>query len=85
MQVYPVLLIAFIKRSPESPRWFVYYDRKKDARQALEDIYGRDEGKAKYDELLESHEKEEDMHVGYKDMFTPGHPQFHPTIVTIMG
>ena len=40
MQVYPVLLIAFIKRLPESPRWFVYHDRKNEARQALEDIYG---------------------------------------------
>ncbi|OCL08801.1 general substrate transporter [Glonium stellatum] len=85
MQIYPVLLIAFIKRLPESPRWLVYHNRKKDARQALENIYGYEEGKAKWDELLESHEKEKDAHVGYRNMFTPGHPQFHPTIVTIVG
>jgi MFS family permease len=84
MQVYPVLLLLFIERLPESPRWFIYHDRQKDAADALEDIYGKEQGKKKAEELLDAHEKERDMHVGYMDMLTPGHRQFHPTIITIM-
>jgi MFS family permease len=83
MQVYPVLLMAFVERLPESPRWFIFNDRQDDAKEALSEIYG-DEGKEKFDELLEQHEKEKDEKVGYMDMLTPSHPQFHPTMVTIM-
>jgi len=83
MQVYPVLLMAFVERLPESPRWFIFHDRQEDAKKALDDIYG-DEGKEKLDELLEQHEKEKDIKVGYMDMLTPGHEQFHPTMVTVM-
>lgn len=83
MQVYPVLLMAFVERLPESPRWFIFNDRTDDAKAALDDIYG-DEGKAKFEELVEQHEKEKDESVGYLDMVAPGHPQFHPTMVTIM-
>jgi MFS family permease len=83
MQVYPVLLMAFVERLPESPRWFIFNDRQDDAKAALEDIYG-DESKEKFDELIEQHEKEKDENVGYLDMVNPYHPQFHPTMVTIM-
>jgi MFS family permease len=83
MQVYPVLLMAVVERLPESPRWFIFHDRHDDAKKALDDIYG-DEGKEKLDELLEQHEKEKDVKVGYLDMLTPGHEQFHPTMVTVM-
>lgn len=83
MQVYPVLLMAFVERLPESPRWFIFHDRQDDAKSALEDIYG-DEGEEKLKELLEQHEKEKDEKVGYFDMLTPGNPQFHPTMVTVM-
>ncbi|KAF1831113.1 general substrate transporter [Decorospora gaudefroyi] len=83
MQVYPVLLMAVVKRLPESPRWFIFHDRQEDAKEALNDIYGN-EGKEKFDELLEQHEKEKDESVGYFDMLTPSHPHFHPTMVTIM-
>ncbi|KAF2190695.1 MFS monosaccharide transporter-like protein [Zopfia rhizophila CBS 207.26] len=84
MQVYPVLLIAFIERLPESPRWFIYQGRENDAQAALNDIYGT-EGEVKFDELMEAHEEEKDKYVGYLDMITPSHPQFHPTVITIMG
>ena len=84
MQVYPILLLAFIERLPESPRWFIYHDRDKDAKAALDDIYGA-EGDAKFEELLDVREKEKGHHVGYIDMITPSHDQFHPTIITIMG
>jgi MFS family permease len=83
MQVYPVILMAFVERLPESPRWFIFNDRQDDAKEALNEIYG-DEGKEKFDELMEQHEKEKDETVGYMDMLTPSHPQFHPTMVTIM-
>lgn len=83
MQVYPVMLMAVVERLPESPRWFIFNDRQDDAKEALNDIYG-DEGQEKFDELLEQHEKEKDESVSYLDMVTPGNPQFHATMVTIM-
>lgn len=83
MQIYPVLLMAVVERLPESPRWFIFNDRQDDAKEALNDIYGA-EGKDRFDELLEQHEKEKDEVVGYLDMVNPYHPQFHPTMVTIM-
>ena len=84
MQIYPVLLMAFVEHLPESPRWFVYNGRETDAQVALNDIYGN-EGDSKLDELLDAHEKEKDQHIGYIDMITPSHAQFHPTMITIMG
>jgi len=83
MQVYPVVLMALVERLPESPRWFIFNDRTDDAKTALNEIYG-DEAKEKLDELMEQHEKEKDESVGYLDMVNPHHPQFHPTMVTIM-
>ncbi|KAK5156096.1 hypothetical protein LTR04_005677 [Oleoguttula sp. CCFEE 6159] len=85
MQLYPVSLFAFIGRLPESPRWFVSNDKKDVAKDALEYIYGEEEGEKKFDELVESHDKEADETVTYKDMFTPSNPQFHPTMITVMG
>ncbi|KAF2083566.1 general substrate transporter [Saccharata proteae CBS 121410] len=84
MQAYPVLLLAFIERLPESPRWFVFNGKEEEAQEACEAI-DPGEGKQKFEMLKESHQQEADKHVGYKDMLTPGHPQFHPTIITIMG
>lgn len=86
MQIYPVLLLAFIERLPESPRWFVSKERHDDAKEALAVIYGEDDAEKKCDELVESHNNESDKPVGYMDMlFKPSHPQFHPTMVTVMG
>ncbi|KAK5175248.1 uncharacterized protein LTR77_000385 [Saxophila tyrrhenica] len=85
MQIYPVGLLAVIERLPESPRWFVFHDKYDEAQQALYNIEGEDEGKKKYDEMAEAASKERDEQVSYTDMFTPGHPQFHPTVITIMG
>jgi MFS family permease len=83
MQVYPVLLMAFVERLPESPRWFIFNDRQDDAKTALDSIYG-DEAKEKFDELVEQHEKEKEESVSYLDMVNPYNAQFHPTMVTIM-
>ncbi|KAF2130831.1 general substrate transporter [Dothidotthia symphoricarpi CBS 119687] len=83
MQVYPILLMAFVETLPESPRWFIFNDRIDDAKAALSDIYG-DESDKKFDDLMEQHEKEKDEVVGYLDMVNPYHSQFHPTMVTVM-
>ena len=85
MQVYPVSLLLFISKLPESPRWYVFHDRQEDAMNSLKIISGPEEGKKRCDQLVESANQESGKSVGYKDMFTPGHPQFHPTVITVMG
>ena len=85
MQVYPVLLMLFIYRLPESPRWFVSKERKDDAHDALVDIYGKEDAKSKLDELTEAAEKESSQSTTYSDMLWPSGKAFHPTAVTIMG
>ncbi|KAK3673171.1 hypothetical protein LTR78_007011 [Recurvomyces mirabilis] len=85
MQIYPVSLLAIFGQLPESPRWYMFHDRTDDANKSLKKIMGEEDGKKKFDELTESAKSESDQKVGYADMFTPGHPQFHPTIITIMG
>lgn len=85
MQVYPFLLFLVIGRLPESPRWLVFQARKDEAKEAMVDIYGKEDGETKAEELFETHEKEKDDHVGYMDMINPGHETFHPTVITVMG
>lgn len=91
MQVYPLALLAVIGMLPESPRWLIFNGKEEKAREALESIYGgkqngadEGEGDRKYEEMAESHRQEADKPVSYFDMFTPGHSQFHPTVITIM-
>ncbi|GAB7360056.1 hypothetical protein MBLNU230_g7578t1 [Neophaeotheca triangularis] len=85
MQIYPVSLLAVTGRLPESPKWLVHHGYEEGAKEALAAIYGKDEGENKHGELIESNKKEDDENVTYKDMFTPSHPQFHPTMITVMG
>lgn len=85
MQIYPVLLLSFIYRLPESPRWLIFHDRQDDAQEALADIHGEDGAKAKLDELNKAHEEEGGQKVGYSDMIFPRGNSFHPTVVTVMG
>jgi MFS family permease len=85
MQVYPLSLLAFIQALPESPRWYISQDRKEDAEESLKKIMGDEDAKKKCDELAQAKEDESDENVGYWDMFTPGHAQFHPTMLTVMG
>ena len=85
MQVYPVLLLSLIYRLPESPRWYVFHERKDDAKSSIADIYGNEEVKAKYSELEKAHEEESAHSIGYNDMIWPGSEQFHQTCVTVMG
>ena len=85
MQVYPVLLLAFIYRLPETPRWFISKEKEEDAHGALVDIYGEDEAKEKLEGLKSAYKEESGKPVGYGDMLSPNGSQFHPTIVTVMG
>ena len=85
MQVYPVLLLSFIYRLPETPRWFISHEKEDGARDALNDIWGEDEGKSKLEELKSAHEEESSKSVDYIDMIRPSGAQFHPTMITIMG
>ena len=57
------------------------------AKRSLADIMGDDEVDDKCKELVDSHKQETESggSVGYVDMLTPGHAQFHPTVITIMG
>ncbi|KAI9818093.1 MAG: hypothetical protein M1827_000718 [Pycnora praestabilis] len=85
MQIYPVLLLTFIYRLPETPRWFIYHEREEDAKGALEDIFGEDEAKSKFEDLQTAHEEESSKTVNYSDMIFPSGSQFHPTMITVMG
>lgn len=85
MQLFPILLLSVISQLPETPRWFMSQERKADARKALESIHGKDIATSKLEDLVKAHNEESDKAITYADMLLPGRPQFHPTMVTIMG
>ncbi|KAI9806514.1 MAG: hypothetical protein M1833_003701 [Piccolia ochrophora] len=87
MQVYPLVLLAFIEGLPETPRWYIFHERKDDAHKALIRICNDDEeeAKSKWDDLVTAHKEATGKEVGYKDMLLPGGSQFHPTVITVMG
>jgi MFS family permease len=85
MQIYPVLLLAFIYRLPETPRWFISKERHEDAKEALAEIYGEEKAEEKFDGLKAAFEDESSKPIKYSDMLFPSGSQFHPTVVTIMG
>ncbi|KAL9084100.1 MAG: hypothetical protein Q9165_008238 [Trypethelium subeluteriae] len=85
MQVFPFAMFAVIEKLPESPRWLVYNDKPDVALHSLEALFGEDESKERIEELKEAHKSESGESVSYWDMLTPGHTQWHPTVITIMG
>ncbi|KAE9378193.1 MFS general substrate transporter [Stipitochalara longipes BDJ] len=85
MQLFPILLMSFISRLPESPRYFMRKEQKDDAQKALEELWSKKDAKAKLDELQEAQDNESGSKVGYKDMLLPGGSQFHPSMITVMG
>ncbi|PMD44433.1 general substrate transporter [Hyaloscypha variabilis F] len=85
MQLFPILLMSFISRLPESPRYFMSKEQKDDAQKALEELWSKKDAKSKLDELQEAQDNESGSKVGYKDMLLPGGSQFHPSMITVMG
>jgi sugar porter (SP) family MFS transporter len=85
MQLFPVLLMSFISRLPESPRYFISKEKKDAAQKSLEQLYSKNDAKSKLDELEEAQNNESDKEVHYRDMLLPGGSQFHPSMITIMG
>lgn len=66
-------------------RWYIFNDRKEDAKKSLQRLEGKEDGEEKFEEFVEAAKKEQEETVTYWDMITPGHKQFHPTVVTVMG
>ena len=85
MQVYTITLLLFIEMLPESPRWCVFHGREDEASRSLKGMLGDEDGRQVCEGLVEIAKEESGIRVGYKDMFTPSHPQFHPTVITVMG
>ncbi|KAI9663222.1 MAG: hypothetical protein M1821_008270 [Bathelium mastoideum] len=85
MQVFPFAMFAVIEKLPESPRWLVYNDKPEEALKSLEALFGEEESKERVEQLKEAHKSESGQSVSYWDMLTPGHTQWHATVVTIMG
>ena len=85
MQVYPVLLLSFIYRLPESPRWFISKKRDKDAKKALEEVYSEEDVDSEFEKLTTAREEESSKKVNYSDMLIFEGSQFHPTMVTVFG
>jgi len=85
MQIYPIGLFAFISELPESPHWYLEHGKKDKAKDSLTSILGEEDAKQAHDDLMKALEEETDENVGYLDMFTPSHAQFHPTMLTVMG
>src|ERR1700712_2389927 len=79
------LLMSFISRLPESARWLISKSKEETAKKSLETIYSKEDAQSKLKELQDAQENEANGKVGYKDMLLPGGPQFHPTMVTVMG
>jgi MFS family permease len=85
MQVFPLALVLYIFRLPESPRWYIFKEKDDKAKAALADIYDEEDVDGEMKELKRSRDDADSQKVGYTDMLFPGGSQFHPTMLTIMG
>lgn len=86
MQIYPIMLFAVSTRLPETPRWLVLHGKKDEAKKSLIRVFGEEGAEEQLDELITAHEQEQkDGLVSYSDMLFPSGPQFHPTVITVMG
>lgn len=86
MQIFPAVLMLTLSRLPETPRWLMSKDRKDDAHESLEDLFGKgQESEDKLKEIEQAQEEEGDENIWYKDMLLPSGSQFHPTMITVMG
>ena len=85
MEVFPLLLLTFMYRLPESPRWFMFQQKDENAKGALEEIFDQNDVDGEVEKLQKARDEEASNHVGYSDMLLFWGSQFHPTLLTIMG
>jgi hypothetical protein len=85
MQIFPLSLLAFVGELPESPRWLAGKGKQDEATKALKRFHDEETAKKRSEELVKAAEDDDGNSVSYKDMLTPGHIQFHPTMLTVMG
>lgn len=83
MQVFPILLMAVSSSLPESPRYLVMHDRIDEAVAALNYVYPDKDKVQETLEMIQASKKDEEK-VTYANLFTPGHVQFHPAMITVM-
>ena len=85
MQAFPVLLMSFMYRLPESPRWLISKEKDEKAKGALAEIFDEGDVDGELEKLQKGREEESSHKVGYSDMLLMWGSQFHPTMLTIMG
>ena len=85
MQIFPILLLTFISRLPESPRWFISKEKDDKAKGALDEIYDKEDVDSELKKLKQARDDESSHPIGYSDMLGFWGSQFHPTFLTIMG
>ena len=85
MQIFPVLLLAFMYRLPESPRWLISQKKDEKAENSLGEIFDEGDVGGELKKLQKARDEESSHAVGYADMLVIGGSQFHPTVLTIMG
>ena len=85
MQLFPLLLLTFMYRLPESPPWLISKEKDDRAKGALAEIYDQGDVDGELEKLQKGREEESGHKVGYSDMLSLSGSQFHPTMLTIMG
>lgn len=89
MQVFSLVMLAVVNTLPETPRWYVFHDQPEKAEKAIAKVWGKDAVDERIKPLKDAHQKEQEDSDGggnsYADMLLPSRPQFHPTVITIMG
>ena len=85
MQIYPIILFAFITRLPESPRWLMFADKETRAKEALAQIYNDRDAKTIFEKLERAREEERSSPVGFWDMLTPNGSESHASVITVLG
>lgn len=85
MQIFPLLLLSFIFRLPESPRWFISQEKDKMAKGALAEIYDKGEVDRELEKLQKGRAEESSNKISWGDMLSMRGSQFHPTMLTVMG
>lgn len=85
MQIFPLVLVSFISRLPESPRWFVFQEKDEKSKKSLSQIYDKGDAEEELKTLKKAREDASSKPIGYSDMLSINGSQFHPTMLTVLG